>query len=140
MSNHWWQKCRNLSTSQYFLMKSHHIVSKGQKLKVRQFQALSLSEKKVIKKNPTGGVGLNLLPPPLPPCTIGLNKSLLSILRSIFLFTDDFCLVLQVSLKNLFFKIWKNRVYGIQEIFFLFIWKYKFLNGDFDYRLHFTLF
>ena len=41
-------------------MKSHHIVSKGQKLKVRQFQALSLSEKKVIKKNPAGGVGLNL--------------------------------------------------------------------------------
>ena len=41
-----------------FLMKCRHIVSKGQKLKVRKFQALSLSEKKVIKKNPTGGVNL----------------------------------------------------------------------------------
>ena len=35
-------------------MRFHHIVSKGQKLKVRKLQALSLSGKKVIKKNPTG--------------------------------------------------------------------------------------
>ena len=46
-----------VSTSQYFLMKVCHIVSKGQKLKVRKFQGLSLNEKKVIKKNPAGGGG-----------------------------------------------------------------------------------
>ena len=38
-------------------MKFRHIASKGYKLKVRKFQALSLSEKNVIKKNPTGEYG-----------------------------------------------------------------------------------
>ena len=45
-------------------MTFRRIVSKGSKLKVRKFQALSLSERKVIKKNPTGG-GVNLPHPTL---------------------------------------------------------------------------
>ena len=42
-------------------MKFRHIVSEGQKPKVRKSQDLSLSEKKVIKKNPTATP-----PPPSP--------------------------------------------------------------------------
>ena len=52
-------------------MKFRHIVSKGWKLKVRKFQVLSLSGKKVIEKNPTGRGKFTL-----PPCTIGLKVHL----------------------------------------------------------------
>ena len=45
-------------------MKFRHILSKGQKLKVRKFQVLSSSGKKVIKKNPTAP---SPHPPPLSP-------------------------------------------------------------------------
>ena len=48
-------------------MKFRHIVSKRQKLKVRKFEALSLSEKKNIKKNPTVGDYHPSPQPPSPP-------------------------------------------------------------------------
>ena len=51
-------------------MKFRHIESKGYKLKFRKFQALSLSEKKVIKKIRQEGGGGKFIPS----CTIGLKS------------------------------------------------------------------
>ena len=81
-----------------FLMKFRHIMSKGQKYKFRKFQALSLSEKKLLKKVRQGGKFTR--PPPFRSLMHDrVNKDLVERFGNAYEFFDGerskFCLMLR---------------------------------------------
>ena len=64
ISYHLWQKCHNLSTSQYFLMSFATFCLKDRKLKSENFKLFAWVKKKLLKKF-RQGKGVNS-PPPRP--------------------------------------------------------------------------